>query len=52
MFGYIPNAVGVANVQDFVGRMSALPAYVAKGRSAEGFAELADLLIAARAVAG
>jgi HAD superfamily hydrolase (TIGR01484 family) len=52
MFGYFPNAVGVANVQDFVGRMSALPAYVAKGRSAEGFAELADLLIAARAVAG
>ena len=51
-FGYFPNAVGVANVRDFVGRMSALPAYVARGRSAEGFAELADLLIAARAVAG
>jgi HAD superfamily hydrolase (TIGR01484 family) len=52
MFGFFPNAVGVANVRDFVGRMSALPAYVTRGRSAEGFAELAELLTAARAVAG
>lgn len=49
MFGFFPNAVGVANVGDFVGRMRALPAYVTRSRSAEGFAELADLLIAARA---
>jgi HAD superfamily hydrolase (TIGR01484 family) len=49
MFGFFPNAVGVANVRDFAGRMPALPAFVAVGRSAEGFAELADLLIAARA---
>ncbi len=48
MFGFFPNAVGVANVRDFAGRMPALPAFVAAGRSAEGFAELADLLIAAR----
>ena len=48
MFGFFPNAVGVANVRDFAGRMPALPAFVATGRSAEGFAELADLLIAAR----
>jgi HAD superfamily hydrolase (TIGR01484 family) len=52
MFGFFPNAVGVANVSEFFGRMSALPAYIARGRSAEGFAELADLLIAARTVAG
>jgi HAD superfamily hydrolase (TIGR01484 family) len=53
MFGFFPNAVGVANVRDFFGRMSALPAYVTSGRSAEGFAELAELLISARAtVAG
>jgi hypothetical protein len=49
MFGFFPHAVGVANVVEFVNRMPALPAYVANGRSAEGFAELADLLIAARA---
>jgi HAD superfamily hydrolase (TIGR01484 family) len=48
MFGYFPNAVGVANVRDFADRMPALPAYVTPGRSAEGFAQLADLLIAAR----
>jgi hypothetical protein len=48
MFGYFPNAVGVANVRDFDGRMPALPAFIAAGRSAEGFAELADLLIEAR----
>lgn len=52
MFGFFPNAVGVANVSEFVGRMTRLPVYIARGRSAEGFAELADLLIAARAVAG
>ena len=49
MFGFFPNAVGVANVRDFDGRMPALPAFVCAGRSAAGFAELADMLIAARA---
>lgn len=48
MFGFFPNAVGVANVRDFLDRMTARPAFVASRRSAEGFAELADLLIAAR----
>lgn len=52
MFGFFPNAVGVANVRDFAGRMRSLPAYIARGRSAQGFAELADRLIAARTVAG
>ena len=53
MFGFFPNAVGVANVRDFAGRMRDLPAYVTAGRSAEGFAEVAELLISARAgVAG
>lgn len=48
MFGFFPNAVGVANVRDFLDRMTARPAFVASRRSAEGFAELADLVIAAR----
>lgn len=48
MFGFFPNSVGVANVLDFRNDLPAAPAYVAKGRGAEGFAELADLLIAAR----
>jgi HAD superfamily hydrolase (TIGR01484 family) len=48
MFGFFPNSVGVANVLDFRDDLPAPPAYVAKGRGADGFAELADLLIAAR----
>ena len=49
MFGFFPNAVGVANVSDFADRMPALPTFVAAERSAKGFVELADMLIAARA---
>jgi HAD superfamily hydrolase (TIGR01484 family) len=48
MFAYFPNAVGVANVLDFAGRMAALPAYVTEARSGAGFAELAEALLAAR----
>jgi hypothetical protein len=48
MFGYFPNAVGVANVRDFAGRMPADPAYVTKKRGGQGFAELADCLLDAR----
>lgn len=48
MFDFFPNAVGVANVSDFIDRMPALPAFIASGRSAAGFAELADLLIHSR----
>ena len=48
MFAFFPYSIGVANVRDFAGRMPALPAFVTFGRSAEGFAEVADFLIAAR----
>ena len=48
MFGFFPNSVGVANVLDFRDDLPAAPSYVAKGRGANGFAELADMLIAAR----
>ena len=48
MFGFFPASVGVANVLDFVDELAPPPAYVATGRAAEGFAELADALIAAR----
>jgi HAD superfamily hydrolase (TIGR01484 family) len=49
MFAYFPNSVGVANVADFLGRISSPPAYVTHARGGAGFAELTDLLIAARA---
>lgn len=48
MFGFFPNSVGVANVLDFEADIPAKPAYVAQGRGGDGFAELAELLIAAK----
>ncbi|MFQ5772924.1 MAG: HAD-IIB family hydrolase [Kiloniellaceae bacterium] len=48
MFAYFPHAVGVANVRDFEGRLSAAPAYVTRRRAGAGFAELAAALLAAR----
>ena len=48
MFGFFKNAVGVANVGDFLDRFDALPAYVTEAASGAGFAELARALIATR----
>jgi HAD superfamily hydrolase (TIGR01484 family) len=45
MFGFFPNAVAVANIRDFAGRLPALPAYVTKARSGAGFVELAEALL-------
>jgi len=45
MFAYFPNAVGVANVRAFAGRMPALPTYVTAAEAGAGFAELADFLL-------
>jgi HAD superfamily hydrolase (TIGR01484 family) len=47
MFGYFPNAVGVANVRDFA--LATPPVWIASGRSGAGFVELANALIKARA---
>lgn len=48
MFGFFPNSVGVANVLDFQDDLRVPPSYVAKGRGAQGFTELTDILIAGR----
>lgn len=48
MFGFFPNAVGVANVLDFRARMCALPAWVTPSRAGAGFVELARHLLAQR----
>ncbi len=48
MFAHFPNAVGVANVRDFAGRLGAEPAWVTEHPGGDGFAELADALLAAR----
>jgi hypothetical protein len=44
MFGFFPNAVGVANVAEFAAEMKALPRYVTRRRGGYGFVELANLL--------
>ena len=46
MFGYFPQAVGVANVRRFLDRLTALPAYITQREAGEGFSELADVLLA------
>ena len=48
MFGYFPNAVGMANVGDFTGRLEHQPRWVTVARSGAGFVELARALIEAR----
>ncbi|HZZ91718.1 MAG TPA: HAD-IIB family hydrolase [Usitatibacter sp.] len=45
MFGFFPNAVGVANVRDMADLMTQLPAYITPSRGAAGFAELAEALL-------
>jgi len=46
MFGYFPNAVGVANVRAFVDRIATPPRYMTAAEAGAGFAELADFLLA------
>ncbi|WP_300301835.1 HAD-IIB family hydrolase [Ferrovibrio sp.] len=50
MFGYFPYSVGVANVRPFLDRIAAPPAFVTAGEGGSGFVELADALIAAKAI--
>ena len=49
MFGFFPNACGVANVRDFAGRMAAEPAWIAPSRGGAGFVEVAETILAGRA---
>ncbi len=49
MFGFFPNAVGVANVRDFADRLAHKPRWVTRARGAAGFVELAQALLEARA---
>ena len=45
MFAFFPNAVGVANVREFAGRMSSLPGWVTQREGGGGFAEMVDVLL-------
>ncbi|ASQ02875.1 HAD-IIB family hydrolase [Sinorhizobium meliloti WSM1022] len=48
MFGFFPNACGVANVLAFQGRIDAEPAYVAEREGGHGFVEVANRILDAR----
>jgi HAD superfamily hydrolase (TIGR01484 family) len=48
MFKFFPNAVGVANVREMASMMQDLPAWVTPSPGSQGFAELAEALLAAR----
>jgi HAD superfamily hydrolase (TIGR01484 family) len=48
MFGYFPNAVGVANVEGFGAALATPPRWITRASGGHGFAELADLLLEAR----
>ena len=48
MFGFFPNAVGVANVRDFDGLLEKEPAWVTEAPGGLGFRALADFLLSAR----
>ncbi|MCR2157806.1 HAD family hydrolase, partial [Salmonella enterica] len=50
MFAYFPVSVGVANIQSQLHRLTRRPAYVAAFHGGAGFTEMADRLLAARAV--
>ena len=48
LFGFFPNAIGVANVADFAGQLSATPAWVTPSRGGRGFVELVQALLDTR----
>jgi hypothetical protein len=52
MFGFFPNAAGVANVRDMADLMTVFPAWITPSRGSAGFAELAEALLAARTTSG
>ncbi|MFP4613005.1 MAG: HAD-IIB family hydrolase [Spirochaetaceae bacterium] len=47
-FRAFPVSIGVANVRDFLSRMSSPPAYVTEARGARGFAEAVDTILSKR----
>jgi len=51
MFALLPLSVAVANIERFVTQMKVLPAYVTPSPRGRGFAEVADRVLAAQALA-
>jgi HAD superfamily hydrolase (TIGR01484 family) len=51
MFGHFPLSVGVANLRRFADQLHTWPAYITEGERGQGFAEVAQAMITARAPA-
>ena len=49
MFNYFKNSVGVRNIINYSEQVKQFPAWVTKKNSAEGFSELADILLSSKA---
>jgi HAD superfamily hydrolase (TIGR01484 family) len=45
MFAFFPHSVGVANIREFVGRMSVRPAWITQQEGGVGFAEMVETLL-------
>ncbi len=45
MFGFFPNACGVANVLEFEGHLEAEPRWIAERRGGSGFVDIANVLL-------
>ena len=52
MFGHFPLSVGVANLMVFAAELTVWPRYLTRHERGRGFAEVAEALLAARAIAG
>jgi HAD superfamily hydrolase (TIGR01484 family) len=48
MFGYFPLAIGVANIQRYLGIIESPPRFLTRQDGGQGFAEFADMLIVSR----
>jgi HAD superfamily hydrolase (TIGR01484 family) len=51
MFGHFPLSIGVANLRRFADQLHTWPAYITEGERGQGFAEVAQAMITARAPA-
>ena len=49
MFGYFKNSVGVGNIMNYADQISHFPAWITTKNNAEGFSELTDALLSAKA---
>ena len=45
MFGFFPDAVGVANLADMIDQCPQIPAYISNGGSGDGFIEVAEAIL-------